>query len=400
MWQMISIGLRSIRANLFRAFLTVLGIIIGVGSVISMIALSAGAQRAIDEQIESLGTDVLTVSQGSRYRLGVSEDAHTLTVDDASMILADGESVIDVAAEKTARFPVKYGAINHNTTVVGSTPNFADVNGYELQTGRAFTMAEMSAKKRVAVVGSAVPGVFGTDATAILGETIYMQDIAFEVVGVLDRIGSAGFRTFDDRIWIPLHTAQYRVMGSDELDVIKVRIAPGTSLNLGMLDIERVMRREHKIRPGQKNDFNINDPAQYLNIQQAANNVFAYLLAGIASVSLVVGGIGIMNIMLATVSERTREIGIRKALGATPANILIQFLIEALVLCAIGGVGGILLGVGVSALMSHLFEWQVLVSPAGIGIALAFSLAVGLFFGIWPARTASKLSPIEALRHE
>ena len=197
-----------------------------------------------------------------------------------------------------------------------------------------------------------------------------------------------------------MYTAQYRVIGSDELDVIAVKIAPDVSLDLGLVDIERVMRREHKIPPGKNNDFSLGDPAEYLNIRQAANDVFAYLLAGIASVSLIVGGIGIMNIMLVTVSERTREIGIRKALGATPANILVQFLIEALVLCILGGLIGILVGAGVAEVMSRLFQWQVLVSPDAIVIAFAFSAAVGLFFGIWPARRAANLNPIDALRHE
>jgi ABC-type antimicrobial peptide transport system permease subunit len=225
-----------------------------------------------------------------------------------------------------------------------------------------------------------------------------VQDVAFEVVGVLDRIGSAGWRSFDDQIWIPLYTSQYRVNGSDELDVIKVRIAPGTSLNLGMFDIERVMRREHRIPPGKNNDFNIGDPAQFLNIRNAANDVFGYLLAGIASVSLVVGGIGIMNIMLVTVSERSREIGLRKAMGATNGNILVQFLVEALALCLLGGLIGILFGAAAAELMSRIFAWEVLVSPAAVTVAFAFSAGVGLVFGIWPARTAAKLDPIENLR--
>ena len=396
--EMIAVALQSIRSNVFRGFLTTLGIIIGVGSVISMMALSAGAQKAIDEQIESLGTDIVTVSQGSRYRLGTSEPAETLAVDDAMAVLADGESVVAVVPEQSTRSSVKYAGINQSTTILGTTPNFAEVHGYEVKTGRLFTMAEMEAKKRVAVVGSNLPGRFRRDASTMLGETVYVQDIAFEVVGVLDRIGSVGWRSFDDQIWIPLYTSQYRVNGSDELDVIKVRIAPGTSLNLGMFDIERVMRREHKIPPGKNNDFSIGDPAQYLNIRNAANDVFGYLLAGIASVSLIVGGIGIMNIMLVTVSERSREIGLRKAMGATNGNILVQFLIEALVLCLFGGLIGILFGAATAELMSRLFAWEVLVSPAAVTVAFAFSAGVGLLFGIWPARTAAKLDPIANLR--
>ena len=395
---MIMVGLQSIRSNVFRGFLTMLGVIIGVGSVISMMALSAGAQKAIDDQIDALGTDIVTVSQGSRYRLGTSEPARSLTIDDAMAVLADGESVIAVVPEQSTRSSVKYGGINQSTTIIGTTPNFADVHSYEVKIGRLFTMAEMEGKKRTAVVGSNLPGRFSLDASTILGEYVYVQGIAFEIVGVLDRIGSAGWRNIDDQIWIPLYTSQYRVNGSDELDVIKVRIASGTSLNLGMFDIERVMRREHRIPPGKNNDFNIGDPAQFLNIRNAANDVFGYLLAGIASVSLIVGGIGIMNIMLVTVSERSREIGLRKAMGATNGNILVQFLVEALALCLLGGLIGILFGAATAELMSRLFAWEVLISPSAVTVAFAFSAGVGILFGIWPARTSAKLDPIANLR--
>jgi len=398
--EMISVALQSIRLNAFRGFLTMLGIIIGVGSVISMISISAGAQKAIDDQIQSLGTDIVTVSQGSRYRLGTSEPAETLKIDDALAILADGESVIAVVPEQSTRAPVKYSGVNQSTAILGTTPNFAEIHGYRTRTGRLFTMAEMTTNKRVAVVGLDVPGRFGKSSNTILGETLYLKDIAFEVVGVLDKIGSVGRRNFDEQIWIPLYTSQYRIVGTDELDVIKVKIAQGTSLNLGIFDVERVMRREHRIPPGKNNDFSIGDPAQYLNIRNAANNVFGYLLAGIASVSLIVGGIGIMNIMLVTVSERTREIGIRKALGATEANILLQFLIEAVVLCLFGGVLGILAGMATAELLRGLYGWQVLVSTEAVAVAFAFSVTVGVLFGIWPARSAARLNPIAALRDE
>ena len=396
--EMVAVALQSIWSNAFRGVLTMLGIIIGVASVISMIAISAGARKAIDEQIQSLGTDIVTVSQGSRYRFGTSEPAESLTIGDAAAILADSESVIAVIPEQSSRFPVKYAGSNFSTAILGTTPNFVQVLDYRLQSGRLFTMAEMAAKKRVAVVGANVPDRFGSDPYRILGDTVYLQDIAFDVVGVLGNIGSVGSRNFDEQIWIPLYTSQYRLSGNDKLDVIKIQIASGTSLDLGMFDIERVMRREHRILPGKDNDFSIGDPAQYLNVRNAANNVFGYLLAGIASVSLIVGGIGIMNIMLVTVSERSREIGLRKAMGATNGNILLQFVVEALVLCLFGGLLGILAGVGMSELMSRLFQWEIFVSIEAIVIAVAYSAVVGLLFGIWPARTAAKLDPIETLR--
>jgi len=396
--ELIAVALQSIRANIFRGLLTMLGIIIGVASVIAMISLSAGAERAINEQIQSLGTDIVTVTAGSRYRFGTSEPAQTLAASDAEAIRTDAPSVIAVVPQQSSRQSVKFSGINHSTTILGTTPNFVEVNSYELAAGRLFTVAEMMMKKRVAVVGSDVPGLFSRVPDALLGETIYLQDIGFEVVGVLGKIGAVGWQNFDDRIWIPLLTSQFRLKGSEELDVIRARVEPGTSLELGMFDIERVMRREHKIPPGKSNDFTIGDPAQYLNIRNAANNVFGFLLAGIASVSLLVGGIGIMNIMLVTVSERSREIGLRKAMGATNGNILVQFLVEALVLCLFGGLIGVLIGGGAAILLSRLFDWEVFVSLSAITIAFTFSAGVGLLFGIWPARTAAKLDPIANLR--
>jgi putative ABC transport system permease protein len=399
-WEFVIIGLQSIRTNLLRGFLTVLGIVIGVASFIAMVALSTGAQQAIDDQIQSLGTDILLVRPGNRYRLGVSEATGKLTIGDAHAILSHAGSVSAVVPEKTHRASATIGTINQSMSIIGTTPNFTDVHDYRLLAGRNFTVAEMVAKKRVAVVGIEVPARYRIDAMGIVGTTMYVRGIAFQVIGVLDNIGSAGWRNFDEQIWIPLETAQYRVVGTDELDVINVQLESNVSLELGIVDVERVMRREHRIGPGKNNDFSIGDPAEFLNVRKAANDVFAYLLAGVSSVSLIVGGIGIMNIMLVTVTERTREIGIRKALGATQSSILLQFLIESIILCFFGGLGGTLLGIGAANLMSHLFDWQVLVSLPAIAISLGFSVSVGLFFGLWPARKASLLHPIDALRYE
>ena len=249
-------------------------------------------------------------------------------------------------------------------------------------------------------MGASVATKLGSTPAAILGETIYISSIAFEVVGVLAEKGSVGFRNVDEQIWIPLATARYRVFGTDTLDVISAEVLPGVAVERAMVDLERVMRRQHKLLPGRDNDFNISDPRQFLDFRAAAANIFAVLLASVASVSLVVGGIGIMNIMLVTVTERTREIGIRKALGATRFNIMLQFIIEAMVLCMFGGLLGVAFGSAVAIILSKSLGWQIAVSPAAIAIAFGFSAAVGLFFGIWPARKAARLDPIEALRHE
>jgi putative ABC transport system permease protein len=398
--EMISIALQSIRTNLFRGFLTMLGIIIGVGSVITMVALGSGAQRAIDDQIDALGASILSVRSGGFMRHGVGSNQTTLNVDDAEALAADASMISAIVPEVARQLQTKYLNKNQNLRIVGSPPNFAEVHNFTLQYGQMFTAADSAAKRRVAVIGYGVPAKLDTTAEAIFGQDIYVNNTSFEVVGIFEEKGSSGFQNKDEQIWIPLTTAQFRLFGTKELDVISAQVARGVSVEQAIVDIERIMRREHHILPGAKNDFSIGDPRQFFNVRQAATQVFAYLLASIASISLVVGGIGIMNIMLVTVTERTREIGIRKALGATRLNILIQFLIEAMVLCLIGGFVGVLLGVGISYVMNEIVGWQTFVSPLAIGIAFAFSAGIGLFFGIWPARKAAKLDPIEALRWE
>jgi putative ABC transport system permease protein len=398
--EMILVALQSVRANLFRAILTMLGIIIGVASVITMVAIGTGARAAVDEQIEALGASVLTIRSGNFMRMGVAQSGATLTADDAEALARDAQTVEAVVPEAAQQLQVKFGTENRSLRIAGVTPNFAVVNGYTLAAGSLFTLADEAAKRPVAVLGNAVPGQLKTTAQAMLGSTIYIRGIAFRVIGILEEKGASGFRNVDEQIWIPLATARFRVFGSDTLDNISAKVAPGVPVERAMVDIERVLRREHHILPGKDNDFSIGDPRQFLNVRETAANIFAILLASIASISLIVGGIGIMNIMLVTVTERTREIGIRKALGATRFNILLQFIVEAMVLCLLGGTIGILIGTGVAALLSRVLGWSIVVSPAAVGVAFGFSAAVGLFFGIWPARKAARLDPIEALRYE
>jgi len=398
--EMILVALQSVRANLFRAFLTMLGIIIGVASVITMIAIGSGARAAVDQQIDALGASVLSIRAGSMRHMGVAQGSTTLKLSDAEAIAADAPSIIGVVPEIAGQFQVKFGNKNENLRIAGVTANFRDVQGYTIATGRPFTRADNASRRTVAVVGASVPAKLGSDSTAILGQTIYIKGIAFEVLGVLAEKGTTGFRNVDEQIWMPFYTARYRVVGTEQLDSISAQMAPGAAVERAVVEIERVLRREHQILPGKDNDFNIGDPRQFLNVREAAANIFAILLAGIASISLVVGGIGIMNIMLVTVTERTREIGIRKALGASQLNIMLQFVIEAMVLCMLGGAAGIAAGTGVTALIAKFAGWTMVVSPTAIALAFGFSAAVGLFFGIWPARKAARLDPIEALRYE
>lgn len=394
------IALLSIRGNLFRAMLTMLGIIIGVGAVITMVALGTGAQRAIDEQMAALGGNILAIESSSWFSRGVARNRQTLTTDDAAALTIGTTSFSGVVPEINNRYQVKYGNMNLNMTTIGTTPNYIDVHGFTVANGRMFSAADESARARVVVLGAEIPAMFESDAPSMIGRDILIRSIPFKVIGVMESKGSSGWRNPDDDMWIPLSTAQFRVTGDEYVETISVQVSDDSTIELAMLEIERVLRREHKIQPGADNDFSVVDRQQFVESRQEATAVFTYLLAGIAGVSLVVGGIGIMNIMLVTVTERTREIGIRKALGATRGNILLQFLVESTTLCLFGGLLGLLLGASASSLLAKFAGWQTVVTTESAAAAFGFSAAVGIIFGIWPARRAAQLDPIDALRHE
>ena len=394
------IALLSIRGNIFRTALTMLGIIIGVAAVITMVALGTGAQRAIDEQMAALGGDILSIQTSSWFSRGVARDRQTLTTDDAAALSIGTRHFAAVVPEINNRYQAKYGNMNLNLSTIGTTPNYPDVHGFEIANGRFFSAADEAARARVVVLGAEIPAMFETDAAAIIGRDILIRSIPFTVIGVMNAKGSYGWRNPDDDIWIPLSTAQFRVTGDEHVETISVQVAEDSTVELAMLEIERVLRREHKIQPGADNDFSVIDRKQFVESRQEATEVFTYLLAGIAGVSLVVGGIGIMNILLVTVTERTREIGIRKALGATRGNILLQFLVETITLCLFGGILGLLLGATASSLLAKFAGWQTVVTTDSAAAAFGFSAAVGILFGIWPAKRAAQLDPIDALRHE
>jgi putative ABC transport system permease protein len=399
----ILVALQSIRANALRSVLTALGIIIGVAAVITMVALGAGAQRAVEEQIEAMGANVLSVFPGMQFTRGVATNTRVnLTTDDAEALQGRAELLSSVVPEMQDQFQVKYLNTNINTTVVGTTANYPPVKRYSVAHGRFFTTGDDEARERYAVLGSEIPNMLEANPAALINQTIQIRGLSFEIIGILAPKGAASgsWRNPDEQILIPLNTARYRVFGSDRLRQITVEVRQGVPLEQGMVDIEGVMRREHKIRPGGENDFRIRNSQEVLTTQQATTQIFTTLLASIAAVSLVVGGIGIMNIMLVSVTERTREIGVRKALGATRANILFQFLIEALVLCLAGGVLGITLGVWVTNLLAKANGWNTLISTQSIVVAVGTSALIGILFGLWPARRAAKLDPIVALRYE
>jgi len=399
-WETVRLALDSMRGNAFRAALTMLGVIIGVAAVIAMLALGRGAQAAVDEQLASLGADVLTVTTGMRWLSGVARDQQTLTFDDAEALARDARHLSAVVPEQSGRQQVRLGARNVNISVVGTTPTHPRVLGYEVEHGRALTAMDDATRRRVAVLGGEVPDLLEVPAAGLVGATIVVKNVAFEVVGIYRRKGAVGYGNPDDDVYIPLETSRFRITGEDVLQSLSAQVAPGSDIGAAMVEIERVLRREHGLAPGRDNDFTLLDRRQFLSTQQETTDILGFLLAGIAGVSLVVGGIGIMNIMLVTVTERTREIGIRKAIGATRGAILMQFLVESVILCLAGGLLGVLLGIATAAALSRFAGWQTAVTADSLLLAFGFSAAVGLVFGLWPARRASRLDPIEALRHE
>jgi putative ABC transport system permease protein len=398
----VAVAFQSIRANKLRSILTMLGIIIGVGAVITMVALGSGAQKAVEDRIAALGANVFTVFAGQGSRGGIRiTDRTILSTDDYESLVRDGKLLKAVVPEMQQSLQVKYGNQNSNITVIGTTPNYLDVKNYTVPHGRMFTPGDDEARQRYAVLGAAVPRMLGGNPAAMIHQTLQIRGINFEIIGVLSEKGSAGgWSNPDEQVLIPLQTAKYRVFGSDRLRSMSVQVADGVPIQQGMVDLERILRREHRIRPGGENDFTIRNQQDILATQQETTQVFTTLLASIAAVSLLVGGIGIMNIMLVSVTERTREIGVRKALGATRANIMLQFLVEALALCLVGGLLGILAGIGTALALSRIMQWNTLISPIAVAVAFGFSALVGLFFGIWPARRAARLDPIVALRYE
>ena len=399
--EIIKVALQAIRANKLRALLTMLGIIIGVGAVITMVALGTGAQKSVQDRIQALGPTLLTVFPGQSFRGGVAFSTRvSLTMDDDTALLNNKHYVSEVVPELQGNLQVQYANQNINTTVLGSTANYYAVHSYSMTAGRMFTNGEDDARQRYAVLGGRVPEELGANPQAMIGQQMLIRGIPFEIIGVLSNKGSQGFSNPDEQILIPLQTARYRIFGSNRLRDLTVEVGDLSNMNLGMIEIESILRRQHKIRPGMDDDFQIRNQTDILSTFQDTAKTFGFLLAGIATVSLIVGGIGIMNIMLVSVTERTREIGVRKALGATRFNILFQFLVEALVLCMAGGIIGIVLGSGGAIVLAQFAHWNTAISFYAIILAFFFSAVVGLLFGVWPARRAASLDPIEALRYE
>ncbi len=402
--EIISVALGALRANKLRSLLTMLGIVIGVAAVIAVVALGAGAQSAVKARISSLGTTLLTVMPGQQRGFGgvAFDQSVKLTVDDAKALQDRATNLFAVQPEINSRVQVQYLNQNASTSAVGTSSNYLEVRKYELQAGRMFTSQEDEARQRVVVLGQTVVTNLGLRSPdAIIGDNVRIKGLQFTVIGVLKTKGqSSPFGDPDDQVLIPITTGRFRVFGTDRLRSISVIAPSEEKIPDAMADVQKVLRRQHRLTASKPDDFQIRSQADFLNTLGETTAVFTYLLSGIAAVSLLVGGIGIMNIMLVSVTERTREIGIRKALGATSANILLQFLIEAVVLCLLGGLIGAAVGSGGAMAMSRFAQWNTQISPSSIVMAFVFSAVVGVLFGVWPARRAASLDPIVALRYE
>ncbi|MDP2794423.1 MAG: ABC transporter permease [Sulfurisoma sp.] len=403
------IALAALRVNKMRSALTMLGIIIGVAAVIVMIAVGNGAQARVEDQIRSLGSNIIIVFSGSTLSGGARSSAgsqQAITEDDGYAIGREVEEVHAAAPSLRGAGQVVAGNANWSTTFHGITPDYLEAREWPIAEGRGFEQAEMNGAAKVALIGQTVAkNLFGDGAA--LDQVIRVRKVPLTVIGVLDKKGQNMMgQDQDDVILMPISTARKRVLGasamakSRSVGAITVKIRQGVDMKVAEEKMRELLRQRHRLQAGQDDDFFVRNLSEILQAQEAASKVLAMLLAAVASVSLLVGGIGIMNIMLVSVTERTREIGLRMAVGARGDDILSQFLVEAVTLSLIGGVIGILLGVGGSFLVGELAGWRTELSVAAIGLAVGFAAAVGIFFGYYPARKASSLLPIEALRYE
>jgi len=393
-------ALRSLIANTMRTFLTTLGMIIGVASVISMISIGEGARQQTLSTIEKFGTNIITIKPGRKKNRHVSSDTvKTLKLSDAEAIEKSIPLITGVAAQVYRSAQLKYGSKNTNTTVRGTGEKYLKLSNFTIERGRYFNKEEVQSVRKVAVIGSTVvKNLFG-DISAI-GKEIKVDGNNYLVIGSTEQKGALSWFDPDDQIFIPVTTAQKRLFGIHHIQSIDVQAKKMEDLEVIKKDIDSLLRIRHGIRKTEDSDFHVQNSSQWLNSWGDAAKTFTYLLGGIAAISLLVGGIGIMNIMLVSITERTKEIGIRIAVGAKKSEIMEQFLIESVLISFIGGGLGILLGIIISRTVSKIGGWDTIISTQSIMLAFGFSVGIGIFFGFYPARKAANLNPIDALRYE
>jgi len=401
------VAVRSLRANKLRSGLTMLGMVIGVAAVIALVATGTGAQAQVTAQFESLGSNLLVISPGITSFHGVSmgvATAQSLTNDDVVAIAQLATSVSAIAPEYSISAQAVYGNKNTQTTVLGVTPDYLSVRNYQVARGRFIDSPDLTNQAKVAVLGATVAeDLFGEALIDPLGKTIKINRQNYQIVGILASKGLGGFQNLDDQVFIPLSTAQIKFggAGNTSLRAINVQVVSADKMEWAKAELTAILRARHGLAAGQSDDFTVYDQTQLVEAIGEVVGIFTVLLGSIAAISLVVGGIGIMNIMLVSVTERTREIGIRKAVGAKRRDILAQFLAEAVVLSLLGGVIGILVGYGAAQVVTPLLGGtRALVTPGSVVMALSVSIGMGLFFGTYPASRAARLNPIDALRYE
>jgi putative ABC transport system permease protein len=404
----LKVALAALRVNKLRSMLTMLGIIIGVGAVITMVAVGAGAQARVEDQIRSLGSNLIIILSGNFTSGGVrmgSGSQLTISEDDAYSLAREIPSIQVAAPTLRGNGQVVFGNTNWATQISGITPDYLEARQWEVVAGRPIDPTHVDSAAKVVLLGQTVARSLFGDADPV-GETVRIRRVPHTVIGVLDRKGQSMIgQDQDDVALIPITTARKRVLGGTNVKTrnvqnITVRVRDGADIAATEQEMRDLLRQRHKLQSSQEDDFFIRNLSEVLAAQEASSRILALLLAAIASVSLIVGGIGIMNIMLVSVTERTREIGLRMAVGARGRDILTQFLVEAVTLALIGGLIGIALGAIASFAVGHFAGWRTEMSAAAVLLAVGFSGAIGVFFGFYPARTASRLVPIDALRHE
>jgi putative ABC transport system permease protein len=402
-------ALQSLKVNVLRSALTTLGIVIGVGAVIAMVSIGAGAQSRVNDLINSLGSNLLMVTPGSVTQGGVrlgTGTRFTLTEDDAESIGRDMSSIVVASAPGVrGSGQVVSGNVNWATSIQGVTPEFFDAREWEPEIGRLFSQEEVTGAGKVVLLGATVAENLFAGGDPV-GQIIRLQNVPLEVIGVLQRKGETPFGgDQDDTVIIPLSTAKKRVLGDRQLrgnlvHSISIKVSEASLMDEAERELRELLRQRHRLRDASPDDFTIRNLSQIMETRAESSRVMTLLLAAVASVSLIVGGIGIMNIMLVTVTERTREIGLRMAIGARGRDILTQFVMEAVMLSLIGGIIGVTLGLSGSIMIAEIANWPVLIQPQSVVIAVAFSAFIGVFFGFYPARRAARLDPIEALRYD